>query len=247
MIMSTYTWSHFREKVAPLNPWEDLEDRLGAVRSAAPRHAGDRRRTAVRPGPRSRQRLERRHSTPSSAAGSSAASSSCRPASRSPGGNLYFDPAAAIRTDLTSRRWGTDASGQKLGIDVPFFDTSCFYTHNGQPFRNAAGQPCTFGRRKSRSAPPTSAASRRRCRTLRFQNHHLLDLGLTKNFQLGSRVRLQVRVEALNATNYTLFDAGNVIAGADQRGVRQDHQHRLEHGDEAARHPARRQADVLTA
>ena len=46
---------------------------------------------------------------------------------------------------------------------------------------------------------------------VRFQNHHLLDLGLTKNFQLGSRVRLQVRVEALNATNYTLFNAGNVI------------------------------------
>lgn len=40
-------------------------------------------------------------------------------------------------------------------------------------------------------------------------NHHLLDLGLTKNFQLG-RARLQVRVEALNATNYTLFNAGNV-------------------------------------
>ena len=23
MVMSTYTWSRFREKVAPLNPWED--------------------------------------------------------------------------------------------------------------------------------------------------------------------------------------------------------------------------------
>ncbi len=40
-------------------------------------------------------------------------------------------------------------------------------------------------------------------------NHHLLDLGLTKNFQI-SRARLQVRIEALNATNYTLFGVGNV-------------------------------------
>ncbi len=28
MVMSTYTWSRFREKIAPLNPWEDLEDRM---------------------------------------------------------------------------------------------------------------------------------------------------------------------------------------------------------------------------
>jgi hypothetical protein len=45
---------------------------------------------------------------------------------------------------------------------------------------------------------------------LRFQNHHLLDVGLTKNFQIGSRVRVQFRAEALNFTNYTLFGAGNV-------------------------------------
>jgi hypothetical protein len=41
-------------------------------------------------------------------------------------------------------------------------------------------------------------------------NHHLLDLGLSKSFQAGDRVRIQVRVEALNATNYTLFNVSNV-------------------------------------
>src|SRR4029453_18369012 len=45
---------------------------------------------------------------------------------------------------------------------------------------------------------------------LRFQNHHLLDIGLTKNFQIGSSVRVQFRAEALNFTNYTLFNSGNV-------------------------------------
>ncbi len=29
--MSSYTWSRFREKVAPLNPWDELEDRLSPV------------------------------------------------------------------------------------------------------------------------------------------------------------------------------------------------------------------------
>ena len=31
MVQSSYTWSRFREKVAPLNPWEDLESRVGSV------------------------------------------------------------------------------------------------------------------------------------------------------------------------------------------------------------------------
>ena len=31
MVMTTYTWSHFTEKVAPLNPWEGPEERIGAV------------------------------------------------------------------------------------------------------------------------------------------------------------------------------------------------------------------------
>jgi hypothetical protein len=29
-------------------------------------------------------------------------------------------------------------------VDVPILDTSCFYTVNGQPIRNAAGQIVTF-------------------------------------------------------------------------------------------------------
>jgi hypothetical protein len=155
MIMSTYTWSQFREKVAPLTPWEDLEDRVSP---------GDRphRVTPPRPSP------------------------SCRSAR----GNVYYDAGCGDPSNLTSH-WGTEG-GQKLGIDVPFFDTSCFYTRDGQPFVNIRRFPITLP-------------------NLRFQNHHLLDLGLTKSFQLGGRVRLQVRVEALNATNYTLFNAGNVI------------------------------------
>ena len=31
MLMSSYTWSHMREKVTPLNPWEEPEERVAAV------------------------------------------------------------------------------------------------------------------------------------------------------------------------------------------------------------------------
>jgi hypothetical protein len=208
MVMSTYTWSRFREKVAPLNPWEDLEDRVGpgdrphrvTLASVVELPFGQGRAigrewsgltNAVLGGWQLSGKFEWQTGQPLT------------------WGNVYYDPGCGDPSSLTSR-WGSD-SGRKLGIDVPFFDTSCFYTRNGEAFRNAAGQPVTFG------APEISlgAANVRRFPTtlehLRFQNHHLLDLGLTKSFQIGNRVRLQVRVEALNATNYTLFNAGNVI------------------------------------
>ena len=31
MLMSSYTWSHMREQVTPLNPWEEPEERVAAV------------------------------------------------------------------------------------------------------------------------------------------------------------------------------------------------------------------------
>jgi hypothetical protein len=124
-------------------------------------------------------------------------------------GNTYFDPACGDPKSLQSA-WGTNSSGQKLGVDVPFIDTSCFYTLNGQAFKNAAGQVVTntaaeisLGNANTRSFPTTLP-------DVRFQNQHLLDAGLTKNFQIGNRVRLQIRIEALNATNFTLFNSGNL-------------------------------------
>jgi hypothetical protein len=208
MVMSSYTWSRFREKVAPLNPWEDLEERVGpgdrphrvTLASVVELPFGSGRAigkewggvtNAVLGGWQLSGKFEWQTGQPLT------------------WGNVYYDQGCGDPSGLTSR-WGSEG-GQKLGIDVPFFDTSCFYTRNGEAFRNAAGQVLTFG------APEISlgAANIRRFPTtlehVRFQNHHLLDLGLTKSFQLGTRVRLQVRVEALNATNYTLFNAGNVI------------------------------------
>ena len=123
--------------------------------------------------------------------------------------NTYFDPSCGDPRDLKST-WGTNESGQVYGVDVPIFDTSCFYTFNGQPFRNAAGQVVTFqateiglGQANIRTFPSTLP-------NVRFQSHHLLDLGLTKNFRMGDRVRVQVRIEALNVDNFTLFGLGNL-------------------------------------
>ena len=123
--------------------------------------------------------------------------------------NTYYDPACGDPRSLKAQ-WGDDGNGAFRGVDIPVIDTACFYSLQNQPFRNAAGQPATFsateiqlGQSNIRTFPTTLPG-------VRFMNHHLLDFGLTKNVRVGDRVRVQVRIEALNATNYTLFGVGNV-------------------------------------
>jgi hypothetical protein len=208
MVMTTYTFSHFTEKVAPLNPWQEQEERTGvfdrphrftfATVLELPFGAGRKfghdwngALDAVLGGWQLGMKYEWQMGQPMT------------------WGNVYYDPGCGDPKDLKST-WGTNGQGQKLGIDVPMLDTSCFYTLNGQPFKNAAGQILTntapdisLGNANIRNFPTTLP-------DFRFQNQHLMDVGLTKNFQLGGRVRLQVRVEALNATNFTLFNSGNL-------------------------------------
>jgi hypothetical protein len=209
MVMTTYTWSHFTEKVAPLNPWEGPEERIGTVDRP---HRFTLATVTELPFGNGRKFGNDWNGVLNTILGGWQFATKFEFQTGQPltfNNNTYFDPSCGDPKDLKST-WGSTDSGQKLGVDIPFFDTSCFYTFNGQPFRNAAGTVLT------NTAPEISmgAANIRTFPTtlphLRFQNHHLLDLGLTKNFQLGSRVRVQVRAEALNFTNYTLFNAGNV-------------------------------------
>jgi hypothetical protein len=209
MVMTTYTFSKMREQVAPLNPWEGLEDRVGqydrphrftfATVIELPFGTGRRfgrdwngALDAVLGGWQLGTKYEWQMGQPMVF-----------------NNNTYYDPGCGDPKNIKSN-WGTNAQGQKLGVDVPMLDTSCFYTLNGQAFKNAAGQVVTntateisLGNANIRTFPTTLP-------DFRFQNQQLLDAGLTKNFQLGSRVRLQVRIEALNATNFTLFNSGNL-------------------------------------
>ena len=208
MIMSTYTWSQTREKVAPQNPWEDLEDRISPVDRP---HRVTLATVAELPFGQGRAVGNDWGGFTNALLGGWQLSGKFEWQTGQPltWGNVYYDAGCGDPSELTSH-WGSE-NGQKLGIDVPFFDTSCFYTRDGQPFVNASGQPSTFGAPEISLGAANIRTFPSTLPNLRFQNHHLLDLGLSKNFQLGSRVRLQVRVEALNATNYTLFNAGNVI------------------------------------
>ncbi len=209
MLQTSYTYSRFREQVAPLNPWEEPEDRIGAVDRP---HRITLAGVAELPFGQGRKWGSDWNNVAEAFLGGWQFSTKYEWQSGVPlvfNQNTYFDPQCGDPKELTSQ-WGTNASGQDYGVDIPIFDTTCFYTQNGQPFRNAAGQTVTFqateiglGQANIRTFPTTLPH-------VRFQAHHLLDLGLTKNFRFGDRVRLQVRIEALNAENYTLFGLGNL-------------------------------------
>ncbi len=210
MVMSSYTWSRFRERVAPLNPWEDLEDRISPVDRP---HRLTFASVAELPFGKGRRYGSDWNAVTDAFLGGwqFAAKYEWQTGQPLTWGNVYYDPGCGDPSSLKAT-WGDAGNGQLYGVDVPIFDTSCFYTLNGQPFRNAAGAVVT----NTATEIQLGAASIRRfpstLEDVRFMNHHLLDLGLTKNFQI-SRYRIQVRVEALNATNYTLFGAGNVSLG----------------------------------
>ncbi len=210
MVMTTYTFSKMREKVAPLNPWQGLEDRVGqydrphrfTFATVLELPFGNGRKfghdwspvlDGVLGGWQFGTKYEWQMGQPMVW-----------------NNNTYYDPSCGDPAKNVKSNWGTNAQGQKLGVDVPMLDVSCFYTFNGQAFTNASGQVVTntageiaLGNSNIRTFPTTLP-------DFRFQNQHLLDAGLTKNFQIGSRVRVQVRVEALNFTNFTLFNSGNL-------------------------------------
>ncbi len=112
-------------------------------------------------------------------------------------GNLYYD-ANRNPLDLVSNI-GEKVAGGVAGIDVPAWDISGFYFNDAQA---AAVGPRNDQRiqlsNNVRYFPSTLPH-------VRTDNLHLMDLGFYKNFSLSAKMRLQVRVEAINALNYTVL------------------------------------------
>ncbi|HET7745756.1 MAG TPA: hypothetical protein VFM29_00550, partial [Vicinamibacteria bacterium] len=107
------------------------------------------------------------------------------------GTNIYYDPARDPR-DLRSSLGDGDCGIQ--GLDCPAWDTSGFYLPDGSR-TNTAIQLTANNVRTFPSTLPD----------VRTDNLHLLDLGLYKTFDLPRDMTLQIRVEAINALNYTVL------------------------------------------
>jgi hypothetical protein len=83
--------------------------------------------------------------------------------------------------------------GLRYGVDVPAFDTSGFIS---------LGNNYTVGSQNSLRVIPYTLGN------FRNQPFQKLDVGLTKNFRITERARLQLRVEAINARNWVYLGAG---------------------------------------
>lgn len=118
--------------------------------------------------------------------------------------NTYFDSACGNPLDLVSNI-GAKVSGGTAGLDAPAWNISCFYFHDAavqitgvdDPAKQRADQRIQMGN-TIRYFPSTLPR-------VRTDDLHLLDLGLSKNFAMPRGMRLQFRVEAINAINYTVL------------------------------------------
>jgi hypothetical protein len=107
--------------------------------------------------------------------------------------NYYFNPnckPSDLKTDFSNK------GGQIGGFDRPAWDTSCFYLPDAQG--NIADSRIALGEANLRTLPTTMDGAR-------YPDLHLLDFGISKTFKLPYEVDLQIRLEAINALNYTVW------------------------------------------
>jgi hypothetical protein len=107
--------------------------------------------------------------------------------------SIYYDPDRDPR-DLHSNIGGTCAGGGKAGLDCPAWDTSGFYVPGG----TGRGDTRIQLANNVRYFPSTLS-------NVRTSNLNLLDFGIYKTFDLMRGMRMQVRIEAINALNYTVL------------------------------------------
>lgn len=125
-------------------------------------------------------------------------------ASRSSGATSTGIESCGDPSGLTSRI-GDEVDGGIAGLDVPAWDTRCFYFHDAlvqtggvdDPAKQRADQRIQLGN-NVRHFPSTLP-------DVRTDSLHLLDIGLSKSFALPRNMRLQLRLEAINALNYTVL------------------------------------------
>ena len=118
--------------------------------------------------------------------------------------NIYYDGARGDPSQLVSHI-GEKTDRGVAGYDHPAWDVSCFYFHDAAVQTNGVDDLV-----KQRADQRIQLSNNVRyfpstLPNVRTQALHLLDLGISKNFSLPQGVRLQLRIEALNALNYTVL------------------------------------------
>ena len=116
----------------------------------------------------------------------------------------YYDPACGDPSALVSNI-GETINGKIAGLDMPAWDTKCFYFHDAAVQTNGVDDPV-----KQRNDQRIQVNNNVRyfpstLPDVRTHQLHLMDIGLFKNFSMPGSMKLQVRIEVINALNYTVL------------------------------------------
>ena len=116
----------------------------------------------------------------------------------------YYDASCGDPTALVSNI-GETVNGKIAGLDTPAWKTSCFYFHDAAVQTNGVDDPV-----KQQNDPRIQLGNNLRyfpstLPDVRTHRLHLMDVGLFKNFSLPRNAKLQVRIEVVNALNYTVL------------------------------------------
>lgn len=132
--------------------------------------------------------------------------------------NTYFDPTCGNPLDLTSNI-GAKVSGGTAGLDVPGWNISCFYFQDAAVQTNGVVNPALQRADQRIQMGNTVRYFPSTLPHVRTDDLHLLDVGLSKNFSMPRGMRLQLRLEAINALNYTVLWNPNLTVNNSNFGV----------------------------
>jgi hypothetical protein len=116
----------------------------------------------------------------------------------------YYDASCGDPKQLTSHI-GEKVSGGIAGLDVPAWDVSCFYFHDATMQTNGVDNPALQRADQRIQLTNNVRYFPSTLPHVRTDNLHPLDIGLYKNFALPRGMKLQFRMEAINALNYTVL------------------------------------------
>ena len=122
-------------------------------------------------------------------------------------------------TQLENRLGQKDEQGRRYGVDVPAFDISGFRVIDNRPTINGVANPAFntlvipgFGNNYTIGSQNTLRSLPYTLNNFRNQPFQKFDVGLTKNFNIREKMKLQVRIEAINALNNVYLGNGLQLA-----------------------------------
>jgi hypothetical protein len=113
-------------------------------------------------------------------------------------GNVYYSGDPSQLVNMLGKK---DSQGRRYGVDIPGWDISGFFIGGVAP---AFANNYTSGSANTLRMFPLTTSKFRNQRFLKF------DIGLSKNFKIREGMKIQLRVEAINALNTPYFSAPNL-------------------------------------